>query len=265
MLLQRHRPRVKLLTLARDLSRRRARERSGLFMAEGIRTVEDLLDSDLAIRGVLISPALGRTERGARLRERLALEVPPREMEFVELDDRDLASAAGTDTPQGVVAVAAQPERSLASITVGTQLRILGLDGVQDPGNVGTILRTAHAFGIDATVALGGTVDLWNPKVVRSAMGALFRHHALATTRADLIAFCDRNRVTLWVAAATGQPVQSLTGAPERLAIVVGNEGNGPSDELTRAAERSVAIPISGVESLNVAVATGILLFNFSR
>ncbi|MGI8509273.1 MAG: TrmH family RNA methyltransferase [Gemmatimonadaceae bacterium] len=260
---------MKLLTIARDLHRRRGRERTGLFLAEGVRTVEELLSSSIGIRGVLVAPALAVTERGAELGQRLMAAALSGGMELVQVTDSELASAADTDSPQGVVAIAAQPERSFDAvvdlIVAGGRMRIVTLDGVQDPGNVGTILRTAEAFGVSATVALGGTADLWNPKVIRSAMGALFRQHALAASTDDFLAFCRANEVAIWTTGADGEPLALGAGAPERLAIVVGNEGNGVSAALRAAANRTVAIPITGVESLNVAVATGILLYTLSR
>lgn len=260
---------MKLLTTARDLHRRRARERTGLFLAEGVRTVEELLSSSIGIHGVLVAPALATTSRGTELGQRLMAAALGGGMELVQVTDSELASAARTDSPQGVVAIAAQPERSfdviVDIIVAGGPLRIVALDGVQDPGNVGTILRTAEAFGASATVALGGTADLWNPKVVRSAMGALFRQHAFAASADNLLAFCRANEIAIWTTGADGEPLALEAGAPERLAIVVGNEGSGVSAALVEAADRTVAIPIRGVESLNVAVATGILLYTLSR
>jgi TrmH family RNA methyltransferase len=136
---------------------------------------------------------------------------------------------------------------------------------VQDPGNVGTILRTAAALAATATVALPGTVDLWNAKVVRSAMGAHFHHTAMSSTWDELDAFRADRGVSLWVADAAGD-VADRDAVPQRLALVVGNEGSGASDPARARADRLVAIPIaSDIESLNVAVATGILLHELRR
>jgi TrmH family RNA methyltransferase len=138
---------------------------------------------------------------------------------------------------------------------------MLLLDGIQDPGNAGTILRTAEALGVTATVALGGTVDLWNPKVVRASMGAIFRHAAFSADPDATLAWLRANDVAIWGTSATGDPLPSVGRAPERLAIVVGNEAGGITTRVAGAADRVVAIPIRGIESLNVAVATGILLY----
>lgn len=248
---------MNLLTLARDLQRRKGRERQGLFVAEGVRAVEELVRSPLAIRGVLVTDDLTATSRGAALREALAA----RAGELHVVPERDFASASSTDSPQGVLAISEVPRHDLDHLRLPPRARLLVLDAVQDPGNVGTILRTAAALGTSATLALPGTVDLWNAKVVRSAMGAHFHHIALPCTWPDLEAFLAREDVTLWAADASGMPLDP-SAAPERLALVVGNEGAGLSAEVRARSPRTVALPIGGaIESLNVAVATGIFLY----
>ena len=246
-----------MLTQARDLRRRRAREEQGVFVTEGVRAVEELVASDLVVRGALVSPKLASTPRGEALR--VAIEA--RGIAVTEVSDRDFASAADTDAPQGVLAVAEIPARALPTPVSGRVFRAVILDGVQDPGNVGTIVRTAAALGVDVTIALPGTVDFWNVKVVRGAMGALFRHDALHASTEDVLAWAKAHEIALWGADGTGQAINHALPAPERTALVVGNEGAGLSPAVSTACTRTVAIPIGGgVESLNVAVATGILM-----
>ncbi len=177
----------------------------------------------------------------------------------------EFGSAAETESPQGVIAIAEVPHRSLADLPADWSGVLVVLDAVQDPGNVGTILRTAAALNAVATIALPGTVDLWNAKVVRSGMGAHFRHPAFSCTWSELDAFRARADMALFAADAAGEPVSSVA-APSRLALVVGNEGAGLSAEARSRAQRVVALPLAaGAESLNVAVATGILLYTFNR
>ena len=248
---------MKLLSLARDLRRRKARERQQLFVCEGVRAVEELLRSPIRTRGALVGPALAASDRGLAV----AAELRSRGIEVLHLDERDFASAADTDSPQGILAIAEVPQVTLATLDIGSTARIVVLDSVQDPGNVGTILRTAAALGADATVALPGTVDLWNAKVVRSAMGAHFHHRACVATWDEFDGFRARHGVALWAADAGGESVEAGE-PPARIALVVGNEGNGLDPRALEHADRLVALPISStVESLNVAVATGILLY----
>jgi|SRR5579862_4559896 len=253
---------VRLLTLARDLQRRKARERTSNFVAEGVRTVEELLRSNLAIDGALVSASLDLTPRGSALREALA----ERGAETAEVSESDFATAAQTESPQGVLAIGVIPEWAWADVALEPPVRLLVLDAVQDPGNAGTMLRTAAALGVTATVALSGTVDLWNAKVVRSAVGTHFSHPALMTTWAEFDDWRGAHGVALWGADARGEALPSTApGSSDRLALVVGNEGAGLSADAVARADRLVAVPVRGVESLNVAVAAGILLYELRR
>ena len=252
---------MKLLTLARDLRRRKARERQGLFVCEGIRIAEELARSTVTVRGVLVTPSGLADPRAAaavaQLRERGA--------DVTQVAEHDFQSAAETESPQGLLAVAEVPARSLAQLPAPPAARLLVLDAVQDPGNAGTLIRTAAALSATATLALPGTVDLWNAKVVRSAMGAHFHHPALSCTWEELDAFRLRHEVALWAADGAGEPVGS-TPPPPRMALVVGNEGAGITAATRHRADHLVALPIApAVESLNVAVAAGILLHALRR
>jgi TrmH family RNA methyltransferase len=248
---------LKLLTLARDLRRRKARERQQLFAAEGVRAVEELVRSPLVVRGALVAPQLVDAPRGATLTATLRA----RGVEVTEVSAQEFASAAETESPQGVLAIGEIPAYHLDTLALPARARLVVLDGVQDPGNVGTIVRTAAALGAAAVVALPGTVDLWNAKVVRSAMGAGFHLPTLSSTWETLEMFRTRNAVSVWGADAAGTPLDALD-APDRIALIVGNEGAGLSAEARACADVLVSLPIgSAVESLNVGVATGILLY----
>jgi TrmH family RNA methyltransferase len=248
---------VQLLTLARDLKRRKARERRSQFVAEGVRTVEELLRSPLAVRGVLRTAAFEGSPRSADLLDAVAR----RGIECVEVDEKEFLSAADTEHPQGILAVADVPGGALASLTPIDPTRLLVLDAIQDPGNAGTLVRTAAALGVAAVVALPGTADLWNAKAVRSGVGAHFRLPALHASPEELSAFLAGHRIALWGADAGGEPVGTVT-PPRRLALAVGNEGAGLGAAVRGASEKLVGLPMAGdVESLNVSVAAGILLW----
>lgn len=213
--------------------------------------------SPLRIHGALVAPQLADAPRGAALLASLRQHG----VEVAEVTAQEFSSAAETESPQGVLAIAAVPPHSLESLALPPRARIVVLDAVQDPGNVGTIVRTAAALGASAVVAMPGTVDLWNTKVVRSAMGAGFLLPTLSTTWNELDAFRHRESFALWGADAGGTALYELK-PPDRLALIVGNEGAGLSAEAQRLTDRLVALPIaSTVESLNVAVAAGILLY----
>ncbi len=255
----------KLETLIRDLRLRRGRERRKLALAEGVRLVEEALAAGVPIRGAAVSPHLEASARGGALKA--ALEQ--RSVALTMLDDRGLADLADTEHPQGVIAVIEPPAWSWEHVKPAPGTAIVALDGVQDPGNVGTILRTAHGLGAVGVVALRGTAELHNPKVVRGSMGALFRIPALSAAEDELLRWMTDNDVESWVAAADGSPVGRLPARPPArppVCLILGNEGAGVSPTLDARAARRVAIPLAaGAESLNVAVAAGILLYEVLR
>lgn len=247
---------MRLLTLARDLLRRKARERNGLFVAEGVRTVEALLGSGLTVDGAITCELLDRTPRGAEL----AAALEARGIEIARVSEREFLSASGTDNPQGVLAIAQQPAHALESLVPSPGTRYLVLDAVQDPGNVGTLLRTASALGARATIVLPGTADPWNAKVVRSAVGLQFTHPTVSATEPALLGFLKSRGVPLWGADPAGEAL-GLRPAPSMLALAVGNEGAGLTASIRDACAAHVSIAMApGAESLNVAVAAGILL-----
>lgn len=255
-----------LLTTIRDLHRRRGRERRGLALAEGIRLVEEALAARVPVRGAAVSPALEGTPRGESLKAALAAAMVP----MVDVSAAELEELSDTEQPQGVVAIVEPATWTLGDLPTGPGSVILVLDAVQDPGNVGTMLRTALALGAGGLVALPGTAELANPKVMRGSMGALFRLGSVAASSADFLEWARGAGMQVWVASASGEPLgraepQTRARRPP-LALVVGNEGAGISAAIDAAAERRIAIPITtGVDSLNVAVAAGILLHEVLR
>jgi len=161
--------------------------------------------------------------------------------------------------------VVEQPRCELSDITPVQRHPVLVLDGVQDPGNVGTLLRTAFALGCPGAVLLKGTADAANPKALRAAAGASFRMPLATASDEQLAGWLKRHRIVLWVSDAAGTPIWRLE-APARLAVVMGNEGAGVRPAVAALSRDRVAIPLArGAESLNVAVAAGIILHEVQR
>ncbi len=250
-----------LLSTIRDLHRRKGRERRGLALAEGVRLVEEMLAAGVPCKGAAVAPALDSTPRGVRLKQRLLSAGASIET----ITDAELAEIAATEHAQGVVAVYQARVWSLAECAAVPRHPMVILDGVQDPGNVGTIARTALAFGASGLVALPGTADLTNPKCVRGAMGALFQLPHCHADDAAVLGMLAQRSIALWAMALDGDAVES--GAPAApVALLLGNEGAGIRAELLARASRRVTIPIaSAAESLNVAVAAGIVLYQATR
>ncbi|MFP4624013.1 MAG: TrmH family RNA methyltransferase [Gemmatimonadota bacterium] len=242
----------------RGLARRKNREAEGLFLAEGVRVVEELLGAGVVPRLAVVSSSLEDTERGVRLAARL-----PAAVEVRHVSASELKALSDTSTPQGVLVVAETPGASLAALAPAGPSVVLVLDGVQDPGNLGTLGRAAAAFGCDGLVYLPGTVDPWSPKAVRASAGAVFRIPVVAATVEGLDGWRARHGYVLAGADAGGEPVGPLG---ERVALVVGNEGAGLTGAVAARCDRFVSVPMrGGTESLNVAVAGGILLYELTR
>jgi TrmH family RNA methyltransferase len=216
------------------------------------------------LHGAAISPALEATTRGQALKS--ALEQRGVQLEGV--DDDELAHLADTEHPQGVVAVVEPRHWVLDDIAAAAGSPVVVLDGVQDPGNVGTILRSALGLGAAGVIALKGTAELTNPKVMRGSMGALFRLPTVPAEVETYLFWARERGIESWVAAADSATIEpgAARGEDAVVALVLGNEGAGVSPALQAAASRRVAIRLArGVESLNVAVAAAILLREVAR
>jgi len=244
--------------LIERLKSARTRQREGLVLVEGARAADTALDAGARVRFAVIAPRLLDRPEGAALDGRLrALGADVRYVEDVAF-----GALSDTEAPQGVLLVVEEPRTSLGDLRAGTWLV---LDGVQDPGNAGTLVRAAAAFAADGIVALDGTVDLWTPKAVRASAGLAF---AVPTVRTDVAALLDRvgrAGMALWVAEAAGMDVADVSRDGPG-ALVLGNEGRGPREELVAAATVLVSVPMAGpAESLNVGMAGSILLYALSR
>jgi len=231
-------------------------------VAEGRRLVEDALDAGAKLTAILVAD--DAREQAARVLEAAAGRGVPTEL----APRRDFDALADTETPSGVLAVVEWQPLTLDQVhppEIGPR-RTLVVDAVQDPGNVGTMIRTAYALGAWLTVVLDGTADVRGAKVVRGSMGALFRHQVAAATFDEWLAFAARERIETWLAARDGEPVDRLARAAGSVALVIGNEGQGVRDEWRGHEHHTVTVPMRhGAESLNAAVAAGILLFEMSR
>jgi RNA methyltransferase, TrmH family len=222
--------------------------------------VEDLLGSDVVPHVAVLAPSLEDTPRGAALAARLRAAV-----RTLRVAEHELAAVAATDTPQGVVVAAEIPRHTLADVRIAQRARVVVLDAVQDPGNFGTIVRSADAFGAACVCTLPGTVDPWNPKAVRAAAGSSLRVPIIQTAVDPLFGFLRDSGFQVLGAHGGGTSVEDLD-AGRRTALILGNEGAGLSPAVLPHCAALVAVPIRGsAESLNVAVAAGILLYLLSR
>lgn len=243
--------------LLRRLQQRKTRERERAWLAEGVRCATTVLHARARIRFAVVAAGLETAPEGRDLRD----EIEAAGVELFELPASEFHELAATRTPQGVLLVCEEPdppERLAGS-------RFLVLDGVQDPGNVGTLIRVAAGFGADAVLALDGTADPWSPKAVRASAGYVATLPVLAVPWDQARLLLAPNDVRLLAAAGEGDDVARVE-PPERWALVLGNEGSGVRSEIASAAWGQVGVPLAGgVDSLNVGVAGAILLYALSE
>lgn len=247
-----------LIQEMRKLRQKKARLQSNLFLCEGIRSLEAAYSAAAQFDSLFVTAAALEKTRMADF----CLKLSGAGVPVYQVSQRIIDALSQTETSQGIVAAIRPARHDLQELQA--TMRILLLDRVQDPGNAGTALRSAAAFGFAAVIFLPGSVDPWSDKVIRSSAGSLFQLMVLeAESEAAVIHRLQELHLPL--AATTLTDAEELADQPwlqQPLALAVGNEAQGISDSLLQAADYRLTIPMIGpTESLNVAVATGILLF----
>jgi TrmH family RNA methyltransferase len=264
-------PKVALL---RSLQTPKGRAEARAFLVEGPHVVGAALEAGIVPFLLLYEPvSLERTEEGRALLDALTQAGETGQMEALEANARALAHACDTQTPQGVAGAVAladvAPERLRARRRGRFRPLLLVLDELADPGNLGTILRSALAADVDEVLLTRRCVDPYNPKVVRAASGAHFHLPILPQQSweqiAGRLAGAPRTAQVLLAEASAPRPYYEVD-LTRRTALIIGNEAHGPSSEARRLATGSVSIPMwNGVESLNAAIAASLLLFEAAR
>jgi RNA methyltransferase, TrmH family len=236
------------------LNQKDARYETGLFLLEGFQGLKELIEQPELVVEVFA------TEQALNQHPEL-FEALPVEVSLVS--DRVMDKISDTKTPQGVVAVVRQIDVDLDLVISNKPRLVAILDQVRDPGNAGTILRAADAAGADAVIFSKDSVDLYNPKLVRSTTGSLF--HLDTVTNLDLtqaIAKLKAAGLQIFAAAGSGESITGLSTLSEPTAWIFGNEAHGVSEQLMSLADRTVALPIFGsAESLNLATAASVCLY----
>ena len=243
----RHNP---LLGKIRKLIRSAAyRRECGVFICEGKKLLQEALLWNAAVSEVLFC---GETD----------LPPLPPETRVFQLPEELLRSVGTFDAPQGLLFTARMPENKPSA---GGN-RFLILQNIQDPGNVGTVLRSADAFGCAGVFLVGSCADPFQPKTVRASMGAIFRCPLRITTEEELFAFLRAEQVPVWAAALAEGESDIRSELPRRVAFAVGNEGSGLTEAFLSRCERIVKIPMQPrCESLNAATAAALLLWEAYR
>lgn len=232
----------------------------GLWVAESFHLLEEALREDCGVKVVLAARSVESAVL-AHVRRLTSVRV-------AVLPDALFQSLSGTESSQGVIALIAPPSWELAQLFRGRSLVVV-LDGVQDPGNAGTIVRAAEAFGATGVLFLKGTASPFNPKTLRASAGSLFRMPFVHSLDAELArAAFKQNKLDVYVAVpfSNENQVKSLVHADltRKCAVIIGSEGHGVSEKL-HAGAIDLAIPTVGVESLNAAMAASVILYEARR
>lgn len=231
----------------RKLTIRKERYKAKAFLIEGFHLLEEALKSEWEIKRLIIREDTDIPKWGAHL-------------PILYVTDHVFKHLSQTETPQGILGVV-----KMQDVKVTKNDKILLLDAIQDPGNLGTIIRTADAAGFNHLVLGKGTVDLYNDKVIRATQGSVFHVKIEQEDLLNKIEQLKRDNVTVYASALQNAMLYKNVIPNERIALILGNEGSGIRDDILQIADKRVRIPIYGkAESLNVGVAAGILMYAFS-
>ncbi|MDF9407417.1 RNA methyltransferase [Pelotomaculum isophthalicicum JI] len=260
-MISRQNPRIKYL---RRLATRRFRDLEGKFLVEGTRFVEEALESSFSVEMLVYCEKAMCNARGQALLEAASV----RGISVLEVEESLFEELADTVTPQGILAVVKWRWYKLNDLHAGVRPWLLVLvDGVADPGNLGTIVRSADAAGADGVILLKGTADIFNPKALRATMGSIFHIPVIRNSAFDEVeTFFNRHGIKLVAGMPHGGKVIFESNLTESCALVVGSEPRGPGGNVMSAVFERVHIPMPGrAESLNVAISTAILLYEAVR
>lgn len=244
---------------AAELKQKKYRTQNGLYLAEGLRTAEEAV----AYKAVeTLFYVATDDERTMRLLEDAAAQ----NIKLVCVSENVMKKIADTETPQGIIAVCKMRQPKLENLLASGKM-LLVLDRVGDPGNIGTMLRTADAAGVGGLVLLKGCADIYAPKTVRSSMGSLFHIPVLSgVSEQEFVSAAKKAGYDLLVTCLDGADNLYKADLSGRIAFVMGNEAGGVSETLLEKADKRVYIPMAGrAESLNVAMAAGIVMFEALR
>lgn len=247
------------------LKQRRERERTGLMLVEGAREVRSALVAKLAVQRLLLCPDL-QADGGAEA-DALRRIAEQRGAEIVLLSTQAFTRVSLRQGPDGVAAVAASPGRGLAELALPAEPLVLVLDGLEKPGNVGALLRTADAVGVDAVVFTGAGTDVTNPNVIRASMGSAFVVPVAVAASDDVLAWLHLHALRIVAASPGADEAHWDADYRGAIAVVLGAEHAGLPQSWLTAAHRRVFIPMQGqaADSLNVAVAGAVLLYEAAR
>lgn len=241
------------------------RKEKKLFVVEGTKMVAEAPKSWL--RAVYVSESYEGNVENRQLLDSIRKDAATFGYHYDVVADSVFKAVSDTQTPQGIMALVTMPEYALEQLLDGDRTHLLVLESIQDPGNLGTMVRTGEGAGITGIIMNKTTVDLFNPKTIRSTMGSIYRvpfyiTENLSQTLEDL----REQKVSLYAAHLKGQNSYDAENYQQACGFLIGNEGNGLSDEIANLADTYIRIPMEGqVESLNAAISATLLMYEANR
>jgi len=247
----------KMVKLAASLLQKKYRDESGLFLVEGIRLIEEAAKSDWRIECCFVTQSALTKER-----------VVNKNIKLIQLSEVMLNKLTETEQPQGIVAIVQKKTHVITdALPVDTVPLIIMLDSIQDPGNIGALIRTADASGCTGIILTQGCADPFSGKTVRASMGSLFHLPIISGIQSvEALSILKQNNVSVLATSLAARNLYYEANFKRPLAIVFGNEGSGVCEEVLQAADQLLYIPIMGkAESLNVAASAAVILFEATR
>jgi RNA methyltransferase, TrmH family len=255
-----------LIKRVRDLQNRRERRREGVFLIEGEKEILAALRAKVEIEMILFCPEILGGNALIKDEDELSKRLGSGETALEAISETVYAKLAYRETTGGLIAMARTPQRSLEDIRLSKNPLLLVLVGVEKPGNVGAILRTADAAGVDAVIVCDEAVDLYNPNVVRASLGALFTITAMQADTGSLAAWLRRHNIKTIATSPDAKLNYTAADYTGPVAVVVGAEHEGLSGDWLAPPVETVKIPMLGaMDSLNVSTAAAIILYEAIR
>lgn len=250
-----------LIKEIKGLNRKKNRWKNRLFIIEGIKIIEEAIINEIKINHILFSDSFLDSEEGSNFYDNIK-----NRDNIVKVSDSLFNSISDTENPQGIMAICKFNIRNLCDIGHLNESAILFLDGIQDPGNMGTIIRTADAFNIDGIILGEGCVDPYNLKVVRSTMGSIFRLPLyISDNSIESIIELKNKGFDILATSLEGGAIYN-SDFNKKFLCVIGNEANGVDPRILDMADRCIKIPMPGnAESLNAGVAASIIMYEVMR
>jgi len=239
------------------LLNKKARYENKLFVAEGTKIVLELLSSEYEVSQIYVTDKW-LAKKNIYLKNNIKIEI---------ISEKELSRISSVKTPEGIIAIVKIKERLIDNVSLNNNITLV-LDNIQDPGNLGTIIRLCDWFGVKNIICSQNTVDCYNPKVINSSKGSIFRVNVLYTDISIYLQNCDNKNIEIFGMITNGDNIYKTKLHNKNAIYILGNESNGISENIKKYIKHKIGIPkykTSQTESLNVAISTSIMFSEIRR